>query len=496
MVTDRQVRKLRKLVSTGYTMERSAAKAAMGETSAHKYMNCEKLPSEMRSSHTWRTREDPFGGIWQEVRKHLEVNPGLESKSLFEYLQLRYPGRFSDGQVRTFQRRVKVWRALEGNPKEVFFAQLYSPGDLSESDFTWMNELGICIAGQPFDHLVYHFVLPYSNWETGSVCFSESLESLSMGLQNALWELNGATKVHQTDRLSTAVRATRDPEEFTQAYRGLLRHYGMEPKATQANSPNENGDVEQRHHRMKRAADQALMLRGSRDFADRPDYDGFLKDLFVQLNAGRQERFAQEQAVLLTLPAHRLEACSILPEVKVTGGSTISVKKNVYSVDSRLVGETVKVKLYADTLEVWYAQRCLETLTRLRGTGKHRINYRHIIDWLVRKPGAFEHYRYREDLFPSVRFRWAYDALKAHHTLQKASKEYLAILQLAAVESESIVDESLECAYQMGTGISFSWIKEIVENWKAHPTPTMELSITAVPLTDYDELLQVQEAAG
>jgi hypothetical protein len=123
----------------------------------------------------------------------------------------------------------------------------------------------------------------------------------------------------------------------------------MEPKATQANSPNENGDVEQRHHRFKRAADQALMLRGSREFADRGDYDAFLKELFAQLNAGRRERFAQEQAVLRRLPAQRLEACSTLPEVKVSGGSTISVKKNVYSVDSRLVGETVRVKVYAVT---------------------------------------------------------------------------------------------------------------------------------------------------
>lgn len=496
MVTDRQVRKLRKLVSTGDTLERGAVKAAMGETSARKYMSSEKLPSEMSSPHTWRTREDPFGEIWHEVRQLLEVNPGLEGKSLFEYLQRQYPGQFSDGQVRTFQRRVKVWRALEGNPKEVFFAQVYIPGELSESDFTWMNELGICIAGQPFDHLVYHFVLPYSNWETGSVCFSECFESLSRGLQNALWDLNGATKAHQTDRLTTAVRATKDPEEFTQAYRGLLHHYGMEPKATQANSPHENGDVEQRHHRLKRAADQALMLRGSRDFRDRADYDAFLKELFAQLNAGRRERFAQEQAVLQRLPAHRLEACSTLPGVKVSGGSTISVKKNVYSVDSRLVGETVKVKLYAETLEVWYAQRCLESIPRLRGEGKHRINYRHIIDWLVRKPGAFEHYRYREDLFPSVRFRWAYDYLKAHHALHKASKEYLQILQLAAVENQSIVDEALECATAMCTGISFSWIKEIVDNWKGHPAPTMEVSIAAVPLSDYDELLQVQEVAG
>jgi hypothetical protein len=122
MVTDVQVRRLRKLMSKGYTLSTSAVKASMDEKTASKYLNSENLPSEMSSSHTWRTREDPFGEIWQEVRRQLEVNPGLEGKSLFEYLQREDPGRFSDGQLRTFQRRVRVWRALEGSPKEVFFA--------------------------------------------------------------------------------------------------------------------------------------------------------------------------------------------------------------------------------------------------------------------------------------------------------------------------------------------------------------------------------------
>jgi hypothetical protein len=311
-----------------------------------------------------------------------------------------------------------------------------------------------------------------------------------MGFQNAAGELGGITKTHLTDRMAAAVLASGDAEEFTQSYQGLMRHYGVEPRATQGNSPNENGDVEQRHHRLKRAVEQALLLRGSRDFPHRADYDGFLTKMFQQLNAGRQERFAQEQAVLRPLPAQRLEAFSVVPKVTVTGGSTISVKKNVYSLDSRLIGETVKVKVYADTLEVWFAQRCVETMPRLRGEGKHAINYRHIIDWLVRKPGAFEHYRYREDLFPGVRFRWAYDYLKAHHTIQIASAEYLKILQLAAMESQSMVEEALEGAYEMCTGVSFSWIKEIVDNWKAHATPTLEVLVTPVPLCAYDELLQ------
>ena len=235
-------------------------------------VNC---PQEVRVEHVWRTREDPFDDVWAGVEEKLRINPGLEAKTLFEDLQRRYPGRFGDGQLRTLQRRVKIWRALEGPPREVFFPQVHKPGELCQSDFTSMNSLGVTIQRQPFEHLLYHFVLTYSNWETGTICFSESFESLSEGLQNALWELGGVPEGHRTDRLSAAVQKPDQPEEFTQRYRALLGHYGLQGHKTQAESPNENGDVEQRHYRFKKAVEQSLMLRGSCDFASRQDYAVF-----------------------------------------------------------------------------------------------------------------------------------------------------------------------------------------------------------------------------
>ena len=211
----------------GKSLAASAAKADMDEKTARKYRQLGKLPSEIKVEHTWRTREDPFAEVWEEVKKKLKINPGLEAKTLFEDLQRRYPGRFADGQLRTLQRRVKIWQALEGPAKEVFFPQIHYPGELCESDFTHMKALGVTIGGQPFDHLIYHFVLTYSNWETGTICFSESFESLSEGLQNALWELGGVPEKHRTDRLSAAVRKPDNPEEFTQRYKALLTHYGL-----------------------------------------------------------------------------------------------------------------------------------------------------------------------------------------------------------------------------------------------------------------------------
>jgi hypothetical protein len=163
-----------KLLNQEKTLLLAAAKSGMDEKTARKYRRLKKLPSEMNKERDWRTRDDSFKEMWEAVRSKLEVNPGLQAKTLFKDLQRRHPGKFQDGQLRTLQRRVKEWRALEGPPKEVYFEQRHEPGELAQSDFTNMNGLGVRIQGQPFDHLLYHYVLTYSNWEWGTVCFSES----------------------------------------------------------------------------------------------------------------------------------------------------------------------------------------------------------------------------------------------------------------------------------------------------------------------------------
>lgn len=489
-ISDRQVRRLRKLMEQHGRLNVSAAAAGMDEKTARKYLRAGKLPSEMQVEHSWRTREDPFADVWKEAKSLLESNEGLEAKTIFEHLQRTYPGRFSDGQLRTFQRKVKQWRALEGPPQEVFFAQSHEPGKLCQSDFTFMNSLEITIGGQPFDHLIYHFVLTYSNWETGTICFSESLESLLEGFQNALWELGGVPQVHRTDRLSAAVNRPGRPEEFTQRYSALMRHYQINAEKTQAASPNENGDVEQRHYRFKRAVQQALLLRGSRDFANREAYQRFIESLFGQLNAGRIKRFEEERKALKPLPQRRLESYKRVGPLRVSSGSLIQVQNNTYSVHSRLIGEQIAVRLYAEYLEVWYAQRRVEVIPRLRGQAKHRVQYRHVIDSLVKKPGAFENYRYRQDMFPTSRFRRAYDELKTHHTVRVAAKEYLGILQLAATVSEQRVDEALFALERDGRRARFETVQRTLDQGGEFDQPG-EICIAEVSSRPYDELLEL-----
>ena len=487
MVSDRQIKRLFRLMERGETLAKAALKSGMDVKTARKYARAKKLPSTLKTPHTWRTREDVFAEVWEDLEQKLGLLPGLDAKTLFDDLQRRFPGRYQDGQLRTLQRKVKRWRALEGPGKEVFFEQVYTPGERSESDFTRMKTLGVTIQGEPFDHLVYHFVLCYSNWETGTLCFSESFEALSEGLQNALWELGGVPRMHQTDRLSTAVNKDTNPEVFTRRYEALMRHYVLEPRRTQTAAPNENGDVESLHGHFKRALEQALLLRGGRDFESRETYRAFLQKVLDQRNAGRQHRLAEERNVLGKLPAERLDSCRPPMKVRVSRNSTVRVMGNAYSVHSRLIGEQVTVRLYIEHLEVWYAQQCVERIPRLRGKQKHRIDYRHVIDWLVRKPGAFANYRYREDLFPTHRFRVAYDLLRGDQPY-RADKDYLRLLLLAARENEAAVDEALRYLIAEGLPLTLEAVDDLVRSATALPSPK-DVTIERVDLTSYDALL-------
>ena len=174
-------------------------------------------------------------------------------------------------------------------------------------------------------------------------------------------------------------------------------------------------------------------------------------------------------------------------------GSTIRVVHNTYSVPSRLIGEQVEVRVFAETLEVWYAQRRVEVIPRLRGASKFRIQYRHIIDWLERKPGAFANYRYRDDLFPTSRFRMAYDLL-CQTMPARASREYIAILAMAARESEVGVDGALESLVADGKPFTAAQVKTQMED-DPNRTPTHDVLVEPPDLHAYDALLEWEEVA-
>jgi len=484
-----------KMSQTEASLGVAAAKAGMDEKTARKWRRMGQLPSETRLPRTYRTRADPFAGFWAEIEPLLQLDASLEAKTIFDHLCRQHPEQLQESQLRTLQRRVKRWRAQKGAPREVYFPQEHVPGRQAQSDFTHMNAVGVTIAGQPFAHMLYHLALTYSNWEWGTVCFSESYESLAEGVQEALWELGGVPEEHRTDSLSAAVRPPGNKEEFTEKYQGLLRHYGMKASHSSPGRGHENGDVEQSHHRFKRAVVQELILRGSSEFAGRAEYEEFLRGLFRRRNQMRRERLGAELKVLRQLPERRLDACT--KEVqRVSRNATISIRNNYYSVPSQLIGERVEVRVYGGHLEVWYGGALAERLERLRGEGRDAINYRHVIHSLVKKPGAFAHYRFQASLFPRLIFRVAYDELRQSQPGQ-AEREYLQFLQLAATESEEQVAAVLRELVDGGAAISSARVRELVRARVGQPQPTMPtVMIAAVVLQRYDQLLSATEVAA
>ena len=431
-----------KELKEGETLDRAAIKAGMSENTARRYRNGAPAKSA-REPRTYRTRVDPFEAVWPEVEKMLEAAPGLEAKTIFVRLQERPDSTFSDGQLRTLQRKIKRWRAEYGPQKEVMFPQVHRPGEYAQSDFTSMNDLGITIDGEPFDHLVYHFVLPYSQWETGMVCFSESFETLIGGFQRAVAELGRVPHKHRTDNLSAATHDLKDGRRaFNERYLGAMAHYGVDADRNTPGRAHENGSVEQAHYRFKRAVEQALLMRGTREFADRASYEAFLREIFAARNKRRIAKLGDDLRGMNELPPMRIEDFR-RERVTVTRFSTIRAADNTYSVSSRLIGEVVDLRLYAETIEVWHGERLVATMERQRGRGNVMIDYRHVIWSLVRKPGAFARYRYREALFPTLAFRRAYDAL-CERLGSGADVEYVRILHLAASTSESAVERALE----------------------------------------------------
>jgi hypothetical protein len=479
-------------MNTAKTKAIAADKADMDEKTARRYVKLNKLPSQCKPQHNWRTRIDPFESHWPFICGLLETSPSLEAKTIFQALQRDNSGMYQDSQVRTLQRKVKIWRATYGKPKEVFFPQQHFPGRLAASDFTHMSSLKITIGNEPFDHLLFHFVLTYSNWETGSICFTESFESLAQGLQNALWQLGRVPLKHRIDRMSAAVHKECNAQEFTRRYQALLSHYKIQGEKINAGCGNENGDIEQSHRRFKSAVNQALLLRGNRNFNDIAEYEIFLTGIFARLNANRKELLKEELTMMRELPTIRLDDFS-RQKVKVGLSSIIRIRNNSYSVNSRLIGEYVEAHIYINYIEIWYAQKLVETMPLIRGKKHYQIQYRHIIDWLIRKPGAFENYRYKEGLFPSSHFRIAYDYLKEHNPLN-VDKEYLKILYLAAKENEVAVENALRRLFLEERTVSYLTVESIVKSSQGIAPCRLEAKVDDIDLTVYNQLLQPEEA--
>jgi transposase InsO family protein len=451
-ITDHQVLKFKEL-RRAHTQADAAAKVGISERSARRIEPADSLPSQ-RSPRQWRTRIDPLAASWEtELLPLLRESPHLSAVTLLEELQRRYPGQYGPSALRTLQRRMRQWRAAHGREREVYFAQEHPPGRQGLSDFTDAGELGVTIAGVPFAHRLYQFALAHSGWRSSSVVEGgESFAALSAGLQRALWHLGGAPEEHRTDSLSAAFKNLGDLErqDWTSRYAALCAHYGMRPSRNNPGVSHENGSIEARNGSLKSALRQALLLRGTTDFADRAAYESLVEGVVQRMNARVEERLTVERSMLCPLPARRTAEFDEVP-ARVSKYCIFTVKGAQYSAPSRLIGHRMTVREYAQHVECWLGgQRVYECPRATRRNGQRQarhIDYRHLVAGLKRKPGAFARWVLRDEIFPREIYRHTWEKLSAQLPERAACKIIVGLLALAADGHEASVANELEQLY-------------------------------------------------
>lgn len=478
------------------SQELAAAKAGISERSARRIDSAATLPSQNPRRY-WRSRADPFVDVWDtEIVPLLRGAPALMAVTLLRKLQDDHPGRFPDGMLRTLQRHVRQWRALEGAPKEVFFPQVHAPGHQCLSDFTAMGKLCITIAGAAFVHILYHFVLAFSRWEHVEVVEGgESFEALSKGLQNALWQAGGAPQEHRTDSLSAAFKNLAEQEDFTLRYTALLEHYGMAGTRNNRGVSHENGSVESSHRYLKEAIEQTLLLRGHRDFDDRAAYEGFVREVVMRRNRRNAAAFRIERKQLQDLPERRTTDF-VEEEALVTRCGTFTVRAILYSAPSRLIGHRLKVRLYSDRLDCYLSGALVLTLARgarPSGGGRGRmIDYRHFIEALKRKPQAFKGLVFRDALFPREAYRRTWEQLESKLPQRQACQTIVALLEMAAHDGvETVLAQRLDVLRLAG---ELPDVKRLREEFVARVTEVpQEVTVEIPPASRYDALLPSQQ---
>ncbi len=483
ITTNAQVKLLMKKLKK-YNQGIAAAKAGMTPKTASKYIKSGQLPSEMKQPHTWRKRPDPFAEHWSQLAEMLKNAPGLEAKTLMNYLLCQYPEQYNPGQFRTLQRRVRDWRAEYGASKAVIFSQDIKPGKQSQSDFTCMNRLNVTINGEGFNHMLFHFMLPYSHWESIRLCFSESFDSLVAGFEKSVWELGYVAAEHRTDNLTAATKAMGSARDFTERWQQFMAHYGIAPTRNNPGVSHENGSVEKSHDTLKKAVEQSLLLRGDRDFITQEIYIQFVENIVAGRNAYRLERLADETPLLKELPDKKWHSPSVV-HARVSSGSIINILGSPYTVPSRLIHYTLKAYVYPDEIVLFYGNKQLQRMPKVNKDSLDGINYQHIIDSLIRKPGAFANYCYMPALFPRFCFRQAYDKLKVNKP-SNADKYYLKLLQLAKIQSEQEVADALELLLEAHHVPTPTAVKELIDVYKQE---RLQVHVNNPDLAHYDCLL-------
>jgi hypothetical protein len=475
----------------------SAAKAGFSPATGYRIEDDPRLRSQKKMPRG-RRRPDPLAGVWDtEIVPIMKAAPGIRAIAVLEEIRRRHP-EFGPGVRRTLERRMRAWRALAGPEQDVIFRQEHEPGRLGLSDFTDTRALGIMIVGVVLEHRLYHFRLAFSGFEHAHVVLGgESFVALAEGLQNALWALGGVPREHRSDSLSAAFRnLDRDAQEdLTQRYQGLMRHYGMTPTRNNLGVAHENGSIESPHGHLKRALEDALLLRGSRDFEALDSYRRFVDEIVGRRNANNRRRIALERPTLAQLPKRRT-ADYEEKIVTVTSSGGFILRRIFYTAPSQLIGHRLRVHLYDDRLECFLGSTPMMTLRRGQpvsaAKGGHVVDYRHVIHALRKKPMALPNLVYRDQLFPRPAYRKVFEALCAEVGDKRACKITVELLALAHDRGcEAELAQTIDAELDAGRLPDMAALRE---RFGPNPASVPVIEVELVPLNAYDELVVIYAA--
>jgi hypothetical protein len=474
--------------------EAAAAKAGFSTSTAYRIEADPRLPSQ-KAVPRGRRRPDPLASYWDsEIVPILKAAPGIRVIGVLDELCRRHPG-LNRNIRRTLERRINAWRALHGAEQDVIFRQSHEPGRLGLSDFTNTSALCVTIGGEALDHRLYHFRLAFSGFEHAHVVLGgESFVALAEGLQNALWALGGVPSEHRSDSLSAAFRNldANAQEDLTARYAALMRHYGMAPSRNNAGIAHENGSIESAHGHLKQALEDALLLRGSRDFADLDAYRAFVDVVVGRRNANMMKRITLEKEALAPLPKARTADYEekVIP---VTSSGGFMLKRVFYTVPSRLIGHRLRVRIYDDRLECFLGATPVATLRRGQpvsdNKGGHVVDYRHVIHALRRKPMALANLVYRDQLFPHPAYKRAFEALREQRDDRSACKVTIELLALA---HERVCE--VELAQAISADLDAGRLPDIGElraRFRPEEAPIPSVAVKLAPLNIYDELVAI-----
>lgn len=489
-ITDQQI-ELYMVHRKTNTQQVAAARTGISERSGRRIENNQLNPKKPQRS--WRTRQDPLEPVWDRIvlpMLHGELMP--TPVGIFDHLLAYHSDVFSSQYRRTLERRIRQWRFLHGNDQEVMFLQEHPLGELGIVDFTHAN-FDVTIQGELLRHKFFHYRLVSSGWAYTQVTYGgESFAAFSDGLQNAFYASGGVPSEVRTDSLSAAYKNHTTDEDFTARYQEVIRHYGFKASRNNRGIAHENGAIESPNRHLKNQVTQALNLRGSIDFASRDEYNDFVQSIVERRNRRVSDAFTKEQTYLQSLPVVRSVNYSELT-VSVSRSSTVTIKRVVYTVPSRLIGSQLQTRLYDARIDFYLGGQLTlskERMHALAGQRSRQVDYKDVIESLVKKPRAFRSSQIRDQLFPNDDYRHIWQLVDARKEADEACFYFVRLLHLAkkSGREEDLGRFVLQCAQASGLPSLF----DCEDRYLTKSPATTTLTVEQHALSSYQQLLEVR----